>query len=485
MPASNVSAEKRFVFDYMDRNAQAIATLGDAIFRFAEPGLQETETVKLMTGILEEHGFAVERGISGFPTAFLATYGSGGPVIAMHTEYDANPNNSQEPGIAEQREIVPGAPGHCEGHNVNAAVMVAAALAIKKAMDQFGIAGTLKVFGAPAEELVLARPYFVRDGYFDDVDAAFHDHIWGELATEYGQIQIAAISAEFTFHGETAHAGLAPWRGRDALDAVVLMDMGVAQYREHMEPTMRAHRAITNGGTQPNVIPPEASVWWYFRDPSAEGASALFEQAKKIAEGAALMTKTTWDVTVKSAVWPVRANQTLAETVQRNIEMIGVPEWSEDEQTLARALQRAADAPEVGLYTEPRPLTGPAEMIMASNDCGDVTWHVPSARLWFPGNVPGVSYHHWTAGAALAHSIAHKGAVAGAKALAASVLDTFIDTDIVERAKETHAEELGDITYRPLLPTDQQPPLGANEDLMARFRPLLEKQYLTEKPSFD
>ena len=485
MSASNVGAEKRFVLDYVARNAQAIATLGDAIFRFAEPGLQEVETVKLMTGILEEHGLAVEHGISGFPTAFLATCGSGEPVIAMHTEYDANPENSQVSGVAEKREIVPGAPGHCEGHNVNAAVMVAAALAVKKAMAKYGISGTLKVFGAPAEELVLARPYFVRDGYFDDVDAAFHDHIWGELATEYGQIQIAAISAEFTFHGETAHAGLAPWRGRDALDAVVLMDTGMAQYREHMQPTMRAHRVITNGGTQPNVIPSEAAIWWYFRDPSAAGAQALFEQAKKIAEGAALMTKTDWEVTVKSAVWPVRANQALAEAVQRNIELVEFPDWTEEEQAFARALQKAADAPEIGLHTAPRPLTGPAEMIMASNDCGDVTWKVPSARLWFPGNVPGVSYHHWTAGAALAHSIAHKGALAGAQTLATSVLDTLLDTSLVAAAKRTHAEELGDTVYAPLLPADQTPPLGANEELMARFRPLLQEQYLRETPVFD
>jgi aminobenzoyl-glutamate utilization protein B len=252
-----------------------------------------------------------------------------------------------------------------------------------------------------------------------------------------------------------------------------------------MQPTMRAHRVITNGGTQPNVIPSEAGIWWYFRDPSAEGAQALFEQAKKIAEGAALMTKTSWDVAVKSAVWPVRANQALAEAVQRNIELVDFPEWDDEEQAFARALQKAADAPEIGLFTAPRPLTGPAEMMMASNDCGDVTWKVPSARLWFPGNVPGVSYHHWTAGAALAHSIAHKGAVAGAQTLAASVLDTFLDGELVERSKATHAEELGDVTYRPLLPADQEPPRGANEELMARFRPLLEEQYLRETPVFD
>lgn len=478
-------AARQHALEHVARNARAVADLNDAIFWFAEPALQEHETAALMCSLLEEAGFAVERGISGFPTAFVASTGHGRPVLAMHTEYDANPDNSQAPGVAEQREIVPGAPGHCEGHNANAAAMIAAAIAIKDTMRQHALPGTLKVFGAPAEELLLARPYFVRDGWFDDVDAAFHDHIWGEFASEYGQIQIASVSAEFTFHGESAHAGLAPWKGRDALDAVVLMDMGIAQFREHMEPNMRAHRAITNGGTQPNVIPARASVWWYFRDPSADGARRLFEQARRIAEGAALMTNTTLEVQVKSAVWPVRGNQTLAECVQRNIERVGMPQWSEQEQALARALQRAAGAPETGLRNEVTALNGPAKMIMASNDCGDVSWKVPMARLWFPGNVPGVTYHHWSAGAALATSIAHKGALAGAGALAASVVDCLCDPGIVEQAQHTFAQEIAGIVYEPLIPPEQQPPTHANAELMQRYRPLLEPHYLRHRPRFD
>lgn len=477
-------AARSHAIAHVARNAQALSDLSDAIFWFAEPGLQEHESAGLMCSLLEEAGFAVQRGISGFPTAFLASTGSGSPVVAMHTEYDANPDNSQAPGVAERREIVPGAPGHCEGHNANAAAMVAAAIAVRDTMQEHALPGTLKVFGAPAEELLLARPYFVRDGWFDDVDAAFHDHIWGEFASEYGQIQIASISAEFTFHGESAHAGLAPWKGRDALDAVVLMDMGLAQFREHMEPTMRAHRVITHGGTQPNVIPARASVWWYFRDPSADGARRLFEQATRIAEGAALMTSTTMQVQIKSAVWPVRGNQTLAECVQRNIERVGMPRWDDDEQALARALQQAAGVPQSGLREAFTPLTGPAKMIMASNDCGDVSWKVPMARLWFPGNVPGITYHHWSAGAALATSIAHKGALAGAKALAASVVDCFADPSIVEQARHSFAQETAGTVYAPLLPPEQQPQTQANEELMQHYRPLLAAHYTNKRPVF-
>ncbi len=484
MPAPNLSPQKLAAFAWLDRNRRAIADLSDCIFAFGEPGLEEHETAALMTGLLEEAGFTVERGISGFPTAFRASFGSGSPVIALHAEYDGLPDNSQVSGVTEQRPILAGAPGHCEGHNVNAAVLVAAALAVRQAMQEHGLPGTLEVFGAPAEELLLSRPYFVRDGHFDTVDIAFHDHVGGRFSTEYGQVQIAAISAEFVFTGETAHAGLAPWRGRDALDAVVLMDMGMAQYREHMQPSMRAHRVITQGGDQPNVIPAKAAVWWYFRDPSAEGARTLFEQAKRIAQGAALMTNTEVAVDVRSAVWPVRCNRTLAEVLQRNIEQVGMPDWTAEEQEFARALQVKGGVEAEGLKTAVTPLTGRTEPIAASNDCGDISWKVPMGRLWFPGTVPNILFHHWTGGAPLATSIAHKGALAGAKALTGAVLDCLLDPGLVAEAKRTFREEIGGTVYEPLLPADQKPPLDTNRALMERWRPLQRQYYSRRRPVF-
>jgi aminobenzoyl-glutamate utilization protein B len=475
---------KRFVLDFVERNRAALATLADAVFYFGELGMQEHRSAGLMMELLSQHGFRVESGISGFATGFLATYGAGSPVIALHTEYDANSSNSQKPGVAERAEIVPGAPGHCEGHNVNAAVLVTAALALRYAMDRFSLKGTLKVFGAPAEEQLLSRPYYVRDGYFDDVDLAVHDHIYDEFKSDYGLMQSALVSADFSFTGESAHAAMSPWKGRDALDAVVLMDMGLAQYREHFRPGMTAHRVITQGGEQPNVIPARCSVWWYFRDPTAEGARKLFEQAKKIAQGAAVMTDTELAVNVRAAVWPVRGNQTMAEVIQRNIDAIGMPQWSADEQALARALQREAGAPEVGLRKAPTTLTGPTQQIAASNDCGDISWKVPMARVWFPSNVPNLVYHHWTAGSALATSIAHKGGFAGAKAMAASVIDFLQDPALVARARQTFAEEIGGQAYQPLLPGSQKPPADLNKALMDRFRPLMEPHYIKTRPEF-
>lgn len=473
------------VKDYLARNASALALLGDKIFYFGELGMQEHETARLMTRVLEDAGFQVQRGISGFETGFCATFGSGAPVVALVSEYDSVPDNSQMSGVLEQQPIVEGAPGHCEGHNLNGSVLVGAALAAKAAMTAFGLKGTLKVFGGPAEEQLVSRPYFVRDGWFDDVDAVFHDHVSSDFSTGYGVSQNALISATFHFHGETAHAGVAPWKGRDALDAVVLMDMGVAQYREHMLPTMKTQRVITQGGDQPNVIPRHASAWWYFRDVSASGAEQLFKRVTKIAEGAALMTDTRLEVEIMSAVWPFRGNRTLAELIQSCMTRVGMPAWTDEEQTFAKSLQRKLGVAEAGLSDAVKPLSGPAAQRSSANDIGDISWKAPMAKLYFPANVPGASAHHWGAGVALAHSIGHKGAQAGAAAFALAALECFRNPAIVAEAKRSFAEEIAGVEYRSLLPPDQKPPVDLNRATMERFRPAMAAHYLAAEPHFE
>jgi len=476
--------EKLFAFAFLDRNAAEVALLNDNIFYFAELGMQEYETAGLMTELLEQAGFRVDRGIAGFPTGFCATWGSGSPVVAIHTEYDSNPDNSQQSGVAHAAAIVEGAPGHCEGHNCNGAVLIAAALAAKASMEKFGLQGTLKVFGAPAEEQLISRPYFVRDGWFDDVDVALTPHVGHQHGVGYGLVQSSIISAIFTFHGETAHAGTAPWKGRDALDAVILMDVGMAEYREHMMPTMQCQRVITHGGNQPNVIPKMASVWWYFRGSSAELAMQVYERAKKIAEGAALMTNTTFDVELQSAVWPVRGNQTLAELVQAEYESLGAPDWTAEEDELARVLQAKAGVKVEGLSRSTLKVKGPAVQKTAGNDAGDVSWKVPMAKIYFPSNIPNISFHHWAAGVALATSIAHKGAVAGAKVLAGSIIECFRNPQVVADAKATFAKEIEGTNYFSMLPPDQKPPLGLNRVMMDKYRPLMQPHYLKDRPKF-
>ena len=469
---------------FIDRNAAAMAKLGDMIFYYAELGMQEFRTSELLTDTLASGGFEVERNLSGFPTGFMVRYGNGDPVIALHCEFDANPGNSQVPGRTERAEIVTGAPGHCEGHNVNAAVTVTAALAIRLAMMKFGISGTLKVFGAPAEEQLISRPYFVRDGHFDDVDIAFHAHIMDAFRTEYGLVQVGLMSVQFTFLGMAAHSAMSPWDGRDALDAAVLMDVGMAQFREHMRPGMSAHRVFTEAGTQPNVIPARATCWWFFRDRSPEGVRRLFEQGERIARGAAMMANCEVEINIMSGVWPVRCNETIAKVIQRNIEAVGMPLWTAEEQDFARAVQTNAGQKVIGLRDAPAPLLGPSEPIAASNDCGDVSWVVPMGRIWFPSNIPNAAFHHWSAGAALTTSIAHKGGVAGAKALAASALDFLTSTDAVEEAWRTFRIEIDGTEFRSLLPATQKPPVELNRALMERYRPLMEPHYLQGRPEF-
>jgi len=484
MTGNRQTVVKDFCFQWIDANRDATATLNDALYYFGEPSLEEYESAGLLTSVLAEAGFQVQTGISGFPTAFLATFGQGEPVIALHAEYDGNPNNSQVPGVTEPRPIVEGAPGHAEGHQGNATVMVTAALAVQKAMQHFGLPGTLKVFGAPGEEIAISRPYFVRDGHFEEVDIAFHNHIRGSFYTEVGQTQISSISAEFTFDGESAHAGLNPWDGRDALDAVVLMDQGMAQHREHMHPSMRAHRVITQGGEQPNVIPARAAVWWYFRGFSAADANRLFEQARRIAEGAALMTRTSVSVDVKSAVWPTRCNRVLADLLDANIRQVGMPSWSDEEQAFARRLQEAAGVEVSGLDSVPASMVGPDAPEMSSNDCGDISWKVPMGRVWWPGSVPNVRFHHWSGAAMLTTSITHKGISAGAKVLSGAVAECLCDTSIVARAQESFREEIGGVDYAPLIPLNKAPRLDIHTALMERFRPQMRSHYLQERPRF-
>jgi aminobenzoyl-glutamate utilization protein B len=471
------ASPKATAFAAVDRNAEEIAKVGDAIFGFAELGMQEFETAKLCSELLGDIGYEIEVGISGIPTAILATYGSGPPVIAIHVEYDAVPMGSQAPGVTERQELVTGAPGHAEGHNTNAAVWIGAAFAIKQAIEEHNLSGTIKLFSAPAEEQIISRPYFVRDGYFDDVDAAFHAHVGSSLATSYGVRQYAAMSVEYEFFGKAAHAGSSPWTGVSAVDAVKLMDIAWDVLREHLPPTQRSHSVIVDGGVQPNVVPDYAKIWFYFREATYEGAQNLYERARQVADGAATMTGTSFEEHVLAAVWPTRDNRTIAETIQSNIELVGMPEWTEQEQALARRIQMAVGTDETGLRTDVSPLRQ-ARQSTSSNDSGDITWIVPHGRITFPANVPNVPFHHWAAAIAEATSIAHKGSVAGAKVMAGSVLDLLADPDLLARAKETFSQEVGGSSYRPLLPVGQLPPVDLNVEEMAKYREAMRAHYL-------
>ena len=350
--ATQADERKQLAFDVIDRNAAQMTLLSDSIFYFGELGMQEVESSKLLKETLEAAGFKVELGGAGMPTNVWAEYGSGRPKIAIVTEVDALPGGSQTPGTYERKPMVKDGPGHMEGHNTHGGVASAAAFAVKQAMQRFNMPGTVAISFGPAEEQLVSRPYLVRAGYFKDVDAIIYLHLQSSLQTGYGLQNYAAISSIFTFHGKTAHGAVNPWDGKDAVDAVELMDMGFDKLREHLHPSYRAHRTITIGGIQPNIIADTGQIWWFVRDRTMPEAKQTYDKLVKIAEGAALMTGTTYDVKYSASAWPQLVNKSIAETIQKNIDAVGMPQWNDDEQRFARDFQKFAEKPQVGLESD-------------------------------------------------------------------------------------------------------------------------------------
>ncbi len=481
--AESPNQQKQFAFGVIDRNADQIALLGDSLFYFGELGMQEFESTKLLKETLEAAGFTVELGAAGMPTALWAKWGTGRPAVVIVTEIDALPGGSQTPGQFEHKPLVNGAPGHMEGHNTHAGVASAAAFAVKQAMERYHIPGSVAISFGPAEEQLISRPYLVRAGYFKDIDAAIYLHIGDQLATGYGLANYAAISAKFTFHGKTAHAAVDPWDGKDALDAIELMDVGVAFLRQQLHPTYRAHRSITNGGIQPNIIPDLAQIWWFVRDANMPDAKGTYDKLVNVAKGAALMTGTTEEVQVTAAAWPQLGNKTIAEAIEQNIQAVGMPKWSEEEQRFAKEFQRSASRKQLGLRTTVTPL-GARPQSFASNDNGDVSWTVPAGVLNFPASVPGIAYHEWHAAVTPTSSIAHKGMVVGAKVLAASILDLLTTPELRQRAQAEFQQATKESQYFAVLPADAKPPLDLNRETMEKFRPEMRKYYLNKKVQF-
>ncbi len=453
----------------------------DSIFSFGELGFQETDTSRYITDILREHGFTIEEGIAGIPTAWMATWGSGQPVIALGSDIDGIPQASQKPGVAYRDPLIEGAPGHGEGHNSGQAVNVTAALAVKRLMERENLSGTIKLWPGVAEELLGTKAYFVRDGYFDDVDIVLFSHVSSNLNVSWGGGSgNGLVSVEYTFHGQTAHSAGSPWRGRSALDAVELMNAGWNYRREHLRIQQRSHYVVTNGGDQPNVVPRNASVWYYFRETDYPHIKELWDIGNQIAEGAALMTNTTFTSRVLGSAWPQHMNKPVAETMFANISSVGLPEWSDDDQALARAVQHLLGSDEKGLATELSELRDPVKEEDkrggGSDDIGDISWTVPTVTLRFPSNIPGLPGHNWSSAIAMATPIAHKGATAGAKVQALTILDFLMRPELVEQAWTYFNDvQTKDMTYTPLIVAADAPAIDLNVDVMAKYRPELRK----------
>jgi len=473
-----ISKDKKFLLERLSRPEvlEKFGRIADTIWSHPELGLQEFRSSKLLADTIEEAGFRVERGLAGMPTCFVAAYGSGHPVIGILGEFDALPMLSQKGRKPEKDPVVDGAPGHGCGHNTMCTAAVAAAIALKETMIEFGLPGTIKVFGSPAEEILASRPYMVRAGLFEGVDAIIDNHASPGFGTSYGVNGSAVFSTVFTFRGQAAHSAGSPWLGRSALDAVEIMNVATNYLREHMPITQRTHYVVVDGGEAPNVVPDKASVWYFVRD-TDEVVEGIHSRVVDCAKAGALATGTELSqVRVLSAIHQRHANKAAAELFQKNIELVGMPAWDEQDHAFAKALQKTLGLKETGMPLEVDKLRPPAGGFTGggSSDVGEVTLLAPTATITFPGLVPGVIFHHWSLTASTFGPTMHKGLIAGAKAMAASALDLLTKPEELAKLRREFEEYSKTHPYKPFIPEDARPPLDLYKAEMEKWRPLLD-----------
>jgi aminobenzoyl-glutamate utilization protein B len=482
---ARIAALKKEAVRLVDSMSTFTQQMVDEVFSFGELGMQEEETTKYLTGILEKNGFKVTHGFAGVPTAWVATWGSGKPVISLGSDVDDIPQANQKPGVGYKDPLIVGAPGHGEGHNAGVPMNITAAIAVKKVMEKEHVPGTIHLWPGIAEEQMAAKAYFVREGMFKDVDAVLFAHISSDMGVSYGiSGQNALISARFNFLGSSSHAAAAPWAGRSALDAVELMDVAWNFRREHLPLTQRSHYVITDGGDQPNVVPPTAAVWYFFRETDAPKVQALFALGDTIARAAAMMTSTRLaSVDILGSGWSGHFNKVIATDMLENIKQVGMPKWDDKDQTLARGIQRELGQPPRGLPGEVMQTLNPPPREQdlrggGSDDIGDVSWNVPTVTLRFPGNIPGLPGHNWANAISMATPIAHKGATAGAKVQAMTTLDLMLKPTVVTQAWDYfRTVQTKDIKYFPLMRPTDKPAIWLNKAIMDKYRPEMRKYY--------
>jgi aminobenzoyl-glutamate utilization protein B len=445
----------------VDRLGEELKAVNRAIWQFAELGLEEKQSSALLVEKLKAAGFEVQVGLSGMPTAFVASHGKGKPVIGILAEYDALPGLSQQ-ATPQRTPVEDGRPGHGCGHSGLGTGALGAALAIKAAMDKHGLPGTIRLYGTPAEETVIGKVYMTLDGQFDDLDACLHWHPGDQNGAWSGSSK-ALVSAKFTFDGTAAHASVSPDAGRSALDAVELMNVGANFMREHLKEDARIHYVIVDGGGAPNVVPPTATVWYFCRADAHRDVEANFRWLNDIAQGAALMTRTKLRVTIDTDCHEIIENGPLSELIVRNLERIGAPSFSDEEKLFARRLQEPLIA-EFGRQFEMaldesihRDVVG-AKPSKGSTDVGDISWRVPTGGLRTTCFAAGSPGHSWQNVASIGSSIGEKGIHYAAQVLAASALDLLEDPQLLAAARADFQQRMQGREYFSFIPKGQKPP---------------------------
>ena len=471
----------------IDSHAKMVQVMVDTLFSYGEPGFQEFRTSAYITDILAKNGFKITKGVAGIPTAWTATWGEGGPLIALGSDEDDLRGVSQIPGDPKVEPMVAGAPGHGEGHNSGMPLQVAAALAIKAVMEKHHVKGRLMLWPGIAEELLGTKAFYVRDGLFKGVDACIFAHVAADFSTAYGPSSTGMVSVEYTFHGKTAHAAGDPWDGHSALDAVEIMDVAMNFRREHLPLSQRTHYVISNGGGQPNIVPGVASVWYYFRNVTFDSVKELYDIGNRTADAAAMATDTTVEHKLLGTAAPNYGNKPMADLAQANIAAVGMPKWTADDQAFARLVQETQKRKVEPLKDKVTPLkTEQQEDRMptggGSDDIGDIMWTVPTITIRYPSNIPNMIGHNVTSAMAMATPIAHKGTVAGAKAVALTVLDLMMTPEELTKAKSFFDSDQRKYDhYKPFLSASDVPAIHVNDDYMRTYRPLMEPYYYDSK----
>jgi aminobenzoyl-glutamate utilization protein B len=451
-------AAKQAAFQWLDANAPTWQRINRNIWSYAETGLEETRSAQELVTVLKKNGFTVDSGVAGMPTAFVASYGSGRPVIGILAEYDALPGLSQD-ATPERKEREGAAAGHGCGHSVFGTASTAAAIAAKRAIESGAVRGTIRLYGTPAEETGIGKTYMLREGLFKDVDIllAWHASERTKVAYEFTK---ANVSVKFRFTGVPAHASASPHHGRSALDAVELMNIGANYMREHVKEDTRMHYVVTRGGGQPNVVPPDAEVWYYLRANKHSDVEEYFVWLREIAEGAARMTRTKLAaVQVDADMHEVLPNRPLAEALHKNLELVGAPKFTDAEKAFARKTQEPlGGTPDRALSEVVDPLPEQPGQGPASTDVGDLSWFVPVGQIHAASYTFGAPGHSWQIVACTGTSIGEKGMMVSAKTLAATAIDLFSTPELVERARADFKKIRDPLKFVTLIPEGQKAP---------------------------
>ncbi|PJE46855.1 MAG: amidohydrolase [Sediminibacterium sp.] len=457
--AIELSGLKESTLKFLDASYLKDKQTALQIWDYAELGYKETKSAALHVQNLKDAGFTVETGVAGIPTAFVATYGSGSPVIGILAEYDALPGLAQE-AIAEKKSIEGKVGGHGCGHHLFGTASVSAGIAIKKLIEEKKISGTIKVYGCPAEEGGSGKVYMVREGLFNNVDAVIHWHPDDENKV-YMTSFIANKSAKFKFYGISSHAAMSPENGRSSLDAVEAMNNMANMMREHIPQETRIHYVITNGGKAPNVVPDYAEVYYYIRHPKREVTVDVFDRITKAAEGAALGTGTTMQYEIVGGTHDLLINKTLASLMQENLEKVGGVVYTEEEKVFGKKLQASFfnKAPAIEEASTIQPLQKETNAGGGSSDVSDVSYVVPTVGLEAATWIPGTSAHSWQAVASGGTEIGTKGMLVASKTMALTAIDLFSKPAVIVKAKEEFIKSIGDYKYKPLL-GDRKPALN-------------------------